>query len=172
MQSHDTLGAYSAQENTKLIPLTQGKFAIVDAADYEWLSQWKWYYDNGYAVRKEGPRRNHCKIYMHRQLAGTPRGKITDHTNGDGLDNRRANLRICTQAENLRNRGLQRNNTSGYKGAYWHAQAGRWYSKIKAGGKNISLGMFDTAEEAARAYDAAALELYGEFASLNFAEEK
>jgi hypothetical protein len=86
---------------TKMIPLTQGKFALVDDEDFEWLNQYKWRLRNGYAGRDSsillGPRRN---ILMHREVAGTPEGLFTDHANGNKLDNRRCNLRICNKSQN------------------------------------------------------------------------
>ena len=104
----------------KRIPLTQGKFALVDDEDFEALSQFKWrakhcpdgrrpeksskWYACRTEIRKRGPKAGKKKeVYMHRFLMDAPRGKVVDHLNGDGLDNRRANLRICTQKENLAN---------------------------------------------------------------------
>ena len=98
----------------------------------------------------------------------TPKGMATDHINGDGLDNRKQNLRICTHAENLRNRRLGKNNTSGYKGVSWHKLHKLWYAHISHNKKLMSLGYFKDKEEAAKAYDRKAIELFGEFAKLNF----
>ena len=154
-------------QSIKLIPLTKGHNAIVDAADYDWLMQWNWCtlkHERGfYAVRRgtDGE-----FIYMHRVLINH-QAIDTDHHNGNGLDNRRHNLRPCSHSQNGSNRGKQRDNTTGYKGVY-HFKKIYWQSKIAVESKQIHLGYFKTAEEAARAYDAAALKYFGEFAHLNF----
>lgn len=160
----------------KTIPLTKGKVALVDDADYGALSRFRWHtlqHGGGkfYAVRAGttvGTKRR--MITMHAHLAGTPAGMVTDHVNGDSLDNRRSNLRVCTQSENLANRGKSKNNTSGYKGVTrdWRSIKNPWVAQIWKLNRRIHLGVFPTAEAAARAYDEAALKLHGEFAFLNF----
>ena len=95
---------------------------------------------------------------------------VVDHINHDPLDNHRHNLRLATRSQNAANVGPYANNTSGYKGVDFNQ--GKWRARITQHGKRHFLGTFDTAEEAARAYDSKALELFGEFASLNFPEEK
>lgn len=88
------------------IPLTQGKFALVDEADYEWLNQWNWQLSNGYAVRSRRiPKGKRQAIYMHRVVCNAPIGTEVDHLDSDGLNNRRSNLRIATTSQNQRNRG-------------------------------------------------------------------
>ena len=101
----------------KYIPLTQGKLAIVDDEDFEWLSQWKWHFNRKkYAARTI----NHSgKLYMHQVILNTPKGMLSDHRNGNGLDNRRKNLRACNVQQNKANSRLPKNNTSGFKGVYW-----------------------------------------------------
>jgi hypothetical protein len=160
----------------KEIPLTRGKTAIVDDADYEWLSQWKWCAGVGgsgtkcYAVRHQGTGIKKRKmVLMHRIITNTPDGMECDHINGNSLDNRRENLRICTHMENIRNRPLSKNNTTGYKGVV--SRRGRYMVTIRLDYKRIYLGDFDTAEEAACAYDEAAKRYYGVFAKLNFPNE-
>ena len=158
----------------RTIPLTQGKVAIVDAADYERLVQWKWHAmknrRNWYVVRKErladGKKRN---IYMHREVLrlNYGDGEKSDHINGDGLDNRRANLRQATHAQNQRNSRKQLNNTSGYMGVSWHKQSKRWEARIVVDGKRIHLGLFDDPVDGARAYDDAVIKYHGEFATKN-----
>lgn len=159
----------------KSIELTQNQVTWVDDWNYGWLSQWKWYakWDKGthgyYACRnislEVGKR---TTLRMHSQIMKTPKGMKTDHINGDTLFNLEKNLRVCTQAENAKNRGKSTNNSSGYKGVSWHKRAGKFQSQIQSDGKTICLGYFITPEEAAMAYDRAAARLHKEFAGLNF----
>lgn len=142
------------------ILLSAGKYATVDDVDFEWLSQWKWTYSgHGYVHRGDNGR----KIYMHRLIAGWDR---VDHIDGNGLNNQRSNLRPTSIAENGRNRGANRNNTSGYKGVFRNSKS-TWSSRIVSDGKNKYLGSFKSKEEAALAYNEAALKYHGEFARLN-----
>jgi hypothetical protein len=104
---------------------------------------------------------------MGRAILNAPAGMIVDHRDGDGLNNQRENLRLCTHSQNMQNRRLQRNNRSGYKGVYWIKAQGVWAARITVNRVPINLGRFDTAEQAARAYDEAALKYHGEFARLN-----
>ncbi len=157
-------------EGAKLIPLTQDKFAIVDADDYDRLNQYKWYAsrnENGdyYAKRMErGTRR---QIIMHRVITEAPPGLLVDHRNHNGLDNRRSNLRICTKGENNRNQ-LPRGGTSQYKGVSWSKSHKKYAATIRCNKQRFHLGWFDDEVEAAKAYDKKAKELFGEFAYLNF----
>ncbi len=108
-------------------------------------------------------------VYMHRIIMNPPDGKQVDHINGDGLDNRVENLRIATSSENNYNTGKQSNNTSGYKGVSWHKTRKTWQVLIGVGGRLIRIpGVFNSAEDAARAYDEAAKKYHGVFARLNF----
>lgn len=157
------------------IALTNGGFALVDDADFDWLSQYKWsrkvYAPTRiYAIRQEGTWKYGTKrmVRMHRQILGLPCGRYpeVDHRNLNGLDNQRHNIRICTRPQNLANRRIQPNNTSGYKGVFCRKEGvHRWYAKV---GEIYGGRMFRTAEEAARRYDEMALQYYGEFAKLNF----
>lgn len=107
------------------------------------------------------------KVYLHRHIMCSPEGMVVDHINRNGLDNRKANLRICSQSENLANaRG--RGGHSNYKGVTWFKPANLWMAQIRVQGEHKYLGYFKEEEEAARAYDKAALEHFGEFARLNF----
>lgn len=159
----------AATGSFKLIPLTQGKFAIVDAEDFEWLSQWKWYaclkHGNWYAYTK------HSKLCMQRLILGLTAGdgKKSDHINHRTLDNRRRNIRICTNTENQQNRNISKNNTSGFKGVYWGKDREKWITRIQFNKKKIWLGYFSNKIEAAKCYDKAAKKLFGEFARCNFA---
>ena len=156
----------------KHIQLSQGKFTLVDDDKFELLSQFKWHTKADgnlcYAARTQRQGKKSIKIKMHRLLMGATDSKIyIDHINGDTLDNRMCNLRICTHAENMRNRGKNKNSTSGYKGVHFYKAYQKWQSNIMHERKRVCLGYFDTAEEAAKAYNEAASKLHGEFAYLN-----
>jgi hypothetical protein len=155
------------------IPLTQGRVAIVDDEDAH-LAEFKWcvynYRRNWYAVRRRPG--GGALIRMHREIVGAPDGLQVDHVSGDSLDNRRANLRLATQAGNTQNMRMRCDNTSGYRGVCWFARDARWKAEISAFGVRRHLGYFYGVLDAARAYDAAAKELHGEFARLNFPEDK
>lgn len=148
----------------KAIQLTQGYTAQVDDSDFEWLSKHSWKYSEGYAIRYDFA--NKKTIYMHRIIIDTPDGMHTDHITGDTLNNQRSNLRTCTNSQNQANRGLSKNNTSGFKGVSRDGK--KWRAVIMVGNKYIRLSCHDTPEQAARVYDEAAKKYFGEFAKLNF----
>lgn len=157
------------------IPLTRGMVALVDEEDAGIvLARGRWVAQVGsgtYARSVKylgGGAKNPIRssILMHTLITGWP---YIDHRNGDGLDNRRCNLREATHALNMRNKRMYRNNTSGFKGVMRNSGKGLpWAARIRLDNRRRRLGNYDTPEEAARAYDAAARELFGEFASLNF----
>src|SRR5829696_658084 len=156
------------------IPLTLGLVALVDAADYEWLCRYRWMAIDRkdgkgfYACRREKDASGTRIVYMHREILGTKPGMDTDHANGNGLDNRRQNLREATPAENGRN-CRSREGTSRYKGVCWHEAGGKWMAQIRgAEGTKLYLGSFVREEDAARAYDEAARRLHGGFGRFNF----
>lgn len=160
----------------KLIPLTQGKFAQVDDEDFDWLSQWKWYAQKGgktyYAVRCSRKCGVKEFVKMHRLILRLTDRKIKgDHEDLDGLNNQKTNLRPCTQSQNLMNRGAPRNSVSGIKGVYWCKKRNNWRAKVKKDQKSYYLGRFNCKDEAGKAYDRKAKELFGEFATLNFPDE-
>lgn len=171
---------------TREIVLTRGKVALVDARDYEWLAAMAWcaHTVNGYrwvAVRGEliAPGCGTRLIYMHRVILEPPAGLDVDHINGDALDNRRCNLRACTRQENLRNKRHRRAYSSRFKGVWWSQAANKWVAAIAAGERNargksrsLHLGVFVREEDAARAYDRAALQHFGAFACTNFPREE
>lgn len=155
--------------------LTNGKYALVDNDSFDYLNQWNWNMAReGYARRsqymgksKEGKYKSDV-LLMHRVIMNPPKGMIVDHINGDKLDNRRENMRNCSQADNLHNtRNLMRNNTSGYKGVSWDKTNQKWRAYIALNRKQKHLGYFDTKEEAAEAYFVAAKKLFGEYAYQN-----
>jgi hypothetical protein len=154
------------------IPLTQGKVALIDDEDYELIAPYKWCAaDVGggywYALRSASRAKGGTRL-MHRLILGiTDRATEVDHINGDGLDNRRGNLRPATRSENQRNSRLRSDNTSGYKGVSLCGK--RWQASIRLHGTLYNVGSFDNPYEAALAYDTKARELHGEFARLNFA---
>jgi hypothetical protein len=158
----------------RTIGLTRGLVALVDDDDYDELTKTSWYAAKHkfgyYAARGQRINGRTCGILMHRQILRTPAGLWTDHINGDKLDNRRANLRIATPANNIHNTPPR--GTSGYRGVSFHPHTGKWRARLKVAGITTSLGLFDSAEAAARAFDAAAPEIYGEFAWLNFPDER
>jgi hypothetical protein len=152
------------------IPLTLGKVTTVDSADYPALSQFLWYakYVHGlwYAVRNGRRNEKSHSIRMHNQILGV---KPVDHRDGDGLNNRRQNLRPATTLQNQWNRSVQKNNVSGFKGVSLQSRCThKWRARIRVEGRQLFLGEFFSPEEAAKAYDAAASQYFGEFARLNF----
>jgi hypothetical protein len=157
----------------RYIPLTRGQYAIVDAADFEWLSRYKWHAAprdaaGGFYARRHEKGRN---VWMHREIMNAPEGMVVDHIDGNGLNDRRCNLRLCTRTQNGRNRRKNRDSDNEYKGIWTDKKTGRSYAQIRFEGEQLYLGSFDTAVEAARAYDRKARELFGEFAYLNFPAE-
>lgn len=155
----------------KQIPLTQGQVALVDDEDYDWLMEMSWHFDRGYAwtsIPKNGG--GYRRVSMHRLITDPPDGMFPDHINHNKLDNRRENLRICTHQENCQNRGIQSNNSSGYRGVSWSDYRQCWIAQIHIQRKTIKIGEYDSAIDAAKAYDAEAKTAFGEFAYLNFPE--
>lgn len=163
----------------RLIRMAQPRYAKVDPADYKRLREYEWFSIKGtrnfYAVRRvkgtNGTR--FAMTYMHRELIEFPDGMLIDHVNQNSMDNRRANLRAATRAQNIRNRKKFSNSTgSKYKGIYWDKNRKRWITRIMLEKKKIHLGYFQNEIDAAKAYDRAARKYHGEFASLNFPESE
>jgi len=167
----------------KTIQLTQGQVAIVDDEDYEWLSQWKWTADWSSKTSSFRARRNVYRkskkptvIRMARVILNLKTGdkRQVDHINHNTLDNRRCNLRICTNQQNARNRYKRKKNNRGHKvtsnfiGVCWSKQNKKWIAQITDRGKHFHLGSFNSEIEAAKAYDKKAIELSNEFANVNF----
>ena len=124
-----------------------------------------------YAHRSEWMGAKYKTVLMHRVIMDAPKGMDVDHINGNGLDNRKENLRICTRSQNLHNSKKPSTNTSGYKGVIWNKQCRKWQAKIHTSGKTRHLGLFVGILDAARAYDEAAVTDHREFARGNFAVE-
>lgn len=137
---------------------------LIDREDVDILGDSHWHKNGGgYAaayINKETK-------WFHHAAINAPDEAEVDHINGDRTDNRKANLRICTRLENCRNRGISSRNKSGYKGVSWRKDGNKWQSQITVHGKIIIIGKYEKAEEAAKAYDVAAVKYYGEFARLN-----
>lgn len=156
----------------KRIQLTQGKVALIDDEDYARVMQFKWHASQirgkWYAsTTGEGDK----TFYLHRLIMNAPSGVQVDHENNNGLDCRRQNLRIASALENQSNRGMQKNNTSGFKGVTYDDRRRKYQARIQTRGKKLHIGYYATAEQAARAYDKFALVLHGEFANTNFPKE-
>lgn len=155
----------------KLIPLTQGKFAIVDDRDYGRLIQFNWVFVS--AIRNQNQcgyassRINGKNIPMHRLILNTPDGMVVDHVNQNGLDNRRNNIRNCTQSQNMQNSGKKKTNPWGFKGVSFHKPTKSWMARIRfSNGFRKNLGYFRTPKDAGEAYAIAAKIHHGEFARL------
>lgn len=162
----------------KKILLPNGMSALVDAEDYERVSRYGWHISTG--LSSSGRRHVYVhafwkgvsgnkRIYLHRLVLGVYDKRRVDHINGDGLDNRKCNLRICTQHQNGGNaRVWDKPKSSIYKGVYFMRKENKWAAQICLHRKNIRLGAYMTEEEAAIQYDKAAREHFGEFARTNF----
>jgi hypothetical protein len=149
------------------VTLTQGYEAIIDAADVLLVEGFNWSaHVNGHTVYGIRSKRNGTKnisILLHRAIMGDPNGMEIDHEDGDGLNNRKANLRMATRAENARNRRKNQNNTSGVKSVDWDPVRKKWRARIKVDGKIHYLGRYETIEMAKTAYVAASEKMHGEF---------
>jgi len=149
------------------IVLRSGARVLVDDGDVKWLSRWRWSEYRGRRGHRYATRHERGKtILMHREVLGLLPGLVTDHINGDGLDNRRENLRACTHRENLSNRRVALNNTSGTPGVGFDSSkrgSKQWRARIKVNGRRHHLGWFRLKEDAVKAYWAAAERHWGSF---------
>lgn len=148
-----------------LIPLTSGLAALVDAADADWLLAYRWrairIRHTWYAVRAD----TEGLVYMHRLILDAPDGLIVDHRDGNGLNNTRANLRLVTAHENNINAAKRTGCSSRYRGVDWCKAARAWRARVWGDGREKLIGYFATEEEAARARERAAMQVYGEYAT-------
>ena len=167
-----TQATQPADPSYRTIPLTQGQVAIVDSADYEELASHKWHAWWSKSAKTYYARRNHRgsdgkrhTVTMHREIMGKPDGVEIDHWDGNGINNRRSNLRLATGCQNCQNQKAKSCNRSGFKGIWLHSVNGNWVACITANRRRQHLGVFDTPEEASAAYIEAAKRLHGEFAS-------
>jgi len=153
------------------IKLRTGEICLIDKEDYAVINQHKWYIEGwGYARRNKkfvNGVPDSESLRMHRFLLKPPVGVSIDHINGNKLDNRKSNLRLCTVAQNNFGRGIKKDNTSGCKGVHFNKPTGKWMARISANGKRKYLGLFETKELAYSSYKKASKELHGDFANLN-----
>jgi AP2 domain/HNH endonuclease len=149
------------------VPLTKGFVCVVDDADASLVSGPYWYAHKSRTKWYAAANVDGKRIMMHRLIMAAPAEVEVDHRDGDGLNNRRANLRRASHQENGFNKKLYENNTSGFIGVTWHKKLGKWRAQIRKGGRHHSLGCYLDPRDAALAYNAAALKLFGEFAKLN-----
>lgn len=154
-----------------VLRITQGQITIIDRAMYDKVKDHCWHASKSkntyYVVSDIYDGHQWRGVRLHQLLMNAPRGQFVDHINGNGLDNRLCNLRICNNNQNIRNSPRRADNTSGYKGVHQRPH-GKWQARIVIDGKRKSLGHFDDPVSAAHAYDAAARKYYGEFARPNF----
>jgi len=169
-----------------IIPLNHGLETVVDEEDYAYLSAFRWrahpgrycWYATSRTIVSSSPRKRRY-VALHREIFARRgidiSGKHIDHKDRDGLNNRFSNLRIVTHRENNWNTKVREDNSSGYKGVHYHVPPHgkpRWRARLQIDGKRLHLGLFQTAIEAAIAYNEAAIKYYGEFAALNIIDEE
>jgi|SRR6188768_735071 len=155
----------------KEVQLTQGKVALVDDQDYDFLNQFKWYakkdpFAKTYYAARNNPEVKGLLILMHRQILGLDDPKLfCDHSDHNGLNNQKYNLRIATRSQNNANK--QPTGTSKYLGVSWDKSRNKWKAEIRKNKKGIHIGRFKNEAEAALAYNKKAVEMHGDFANLN-----
>lgn len=155
------------QGDVAYVPLTKGLEAIIDACDVGLVGGSNWYahaqVHTAYARREDCSGRKRRTMYMHRVILGVKDGIEVDHIDGNGLNNRRGNLREASRSQNNQNRATYKNSTSGVKGVNFHKKSGKWHARVHANGKCFSLGLFSSANDAHAAYCKAKAELHSAF---------
>lgn len=159
-------------KNFKYISLNKGNCTIVDNDEYEKFGNLTWFICNGYAKRsfrlKSVERsKSNRQAHLHREILNAPKGMCIDHINGDKLDNRKSNLRLCTNQENIRNSKVMIKNTSGFKGVSWMKSKSKWRARIKVNMREIHLGLFASKLDAVRCYNKGAKRYFSDFAYIN-----
>lgn len=153
----------------KEILLSNGKTTMVNDEDYDFLNKWRWNFSGNYVLRHEWKNKKYAgTIIMHRLINKTPKGLVTDHIDGNTLNNQRTNLRSCTIVENVRNSKKQKNNKGEFKGVCYDKKRNKYESHIMLNGRKNHLGRYKTAIQAAVIYDFFAYKLFGVFANPNF----
>lgn len=161
----------------KQIELTKGFFALVDDEDFEYLNSVSWYAKCGdqtvYARRDKQKDNKKTKFWMHREILKLKDKSLTvDHIDGNGLNNQKSNLRICTISENSKNMSMHKDNKSGYKGVSFMKTHKLWIAQLTVNYKRVLFSYHKTKEDAAKAYNEAAIKYHGKFAKLNYVEEQ
>ena len=154
-----------------VLELVDGTTTLIDNEDFEKVKKYRWRGSTGGYVRTSwGGKNNYHEVRLHRLIMDAPDGIEVDHINRNPRDNRKSNLRLCDRKQNKANTGIISTNTSGYKGVSLHK--GKWQASIRIDGRLRYLGRYETKEEAAKAYDMVAFEVWGEFASLNKPDDR
>lgn len=171
MSAMDRSATICACGSHGFVKLTKWHTALYDTEDHDLIKGHLWCVDakrgRSYAIRAIGPKKARRFVYMHRAVVKADDGLDVDHVNqSDGTDNRKNNLRVATRSQNNMNQ-RPKQGASRFKGVHWHKQAGKWHAQIRFEGKRKSLGIFANEEDAARAYDRAAVEIAGPYAATN-----
>lgn len=146
------------------LTLTNGGICLIDDEDYEKIKHLGWHINSMNYVCSGGGNGTMERNYLHRFIMKPKRNEVVDHINGNKLDNRKCNLRVTSQGKNTSSRTKNnKNNTSGYRGVYWHKAGNKWMASIEFNRKQIYLGLYDTKTEAARAFNEKARELFGDY---------
>lgn len=169
LRSSQTLGLELRDCDTmKLLPLTKGFSVMVDDEDYDFLNQWKWTYQSGYACRNAtNPDKTRKPIKMHRLLMNPPDTMEVDHIDGNGINNQKSNLRICSHAENCKNQKVRYSTKTGFKGVDFHTKSNKYRVRITRHYKVHHVGFFSDLQAAVKAYNEASVWLHRDFARPN-----